>query len=445
MTRRDKRGHGIGGLSRRNEALVGFLAAAGLAALLTACRGADGQSTHADPELEARVEALLPKVAELSGLEVQHVPAVQRASRETLEKYLVDRLDAQYPGDSLESVELAYRAFGLLPDTVNLRQLLVDLLLEQTVGYYDPARDVLFIRDKVSSDAEDGVMVHELTHALQDQRFDLDSLMQSQPDNDAREAVQAAVEGQATVVMLAYMLEKVTGGSVSVDQLPDLGPEMAGALTNATTMPQLASAPAIVRETLLFSYLGGSRLVQKLWKAEPGRPAPLGRWLPESTEQVLHPERFLGARDEPTEVTITGQPDGWRRRYASDLGELETRIYFEQHLGDDAWADRAAAGWDGDAYLLLTRPEETGLVWYTVWDSKADASEFVDAYRSAFGARFGDYETVGGGSVLVAGRRRARVESITLDGRPVVRVAESPPGVPIDTFPLASLHEAETH
>ena len=389
-----------------------------------------------DPELESRVEELLPQVSELSRLPLEWIPAARRASGETLEAYLLERLDSEYPGDSLTYLTLAYQAFGLLPDSVDLRELLVNLMLEQAIGFYDPIRNTFFVREQVPSMALDAVLVHELTHALQDQQEDLDSLIRGHASNDGRSAAQAAIEGHATVAMLAFQMAQATGADVAIDQLPELGPEMAAMLANPTTMPRLASAPAIVREPLLFAYLGGARYVQRLWRLYPDQPPPLGRWLPESTEQLLHTERLLEERDPPSTLHIEDPGEDWSVLWAHDLGELEIRIYFQEHLGVGPSAEQAATGWDADAYVLLSKGEDLMLVWYTAWDSDADAEEFASAYRRAFAARYG---VTGPGAELSAGERQGRVDRLTLSGTPVVRVVEGAADLEMAAVPAARL------
>lgn len=409
--------------------------AAGLApavlvlSLAAACgRDSEGQvAVRTDAELERKVEELLPQIEEFARLEALETPAVRRSTGATLETYLLEQLDAEFPGDSLDRVAAAYRAFGLVPDTVDLRELLVDLLLEQAIGYYDAVRDILFVRDEAPDEMLEGVLVHELVHALQDQHIDLDSLLHAASGNDARTAIQSAVEGHATVAMMAWQFSQMTGSSVSGEQLPEIGPEMAAALSDLSQFPQLAAAPAIVREPMLFVYLGGARLVQRLWRTQEDRPLPFGDWLPQSTEQLLHTERLLGRRDSPTPLRLAEPGDGWRVEYADDLGELEIQIYFREHLGGGALADRAADGWDGDAYALLARNDERALVWYTAWDSPTDAAEFLDAYRTAFAARFG--------GELTGPRRQVRVERLTISGVPVVRVVETAADVTLENPP----------
>ncbi len=419
----------------RSGARLLVLVLAGAAALLGVSCGRDSEGQEAarlDMELERKVAEILPRVETYAALESKRVPVVSRASARTLEAYLLERLESEFPGDSLENLALAYELFGLIPDTIDVRRLLVDLMLEQAVGFYDPARDVLFIREDAPAELLDAVVAHELVHALQDQAADLDSLLHAVTRNDARSAIQAAIEGQATVAMFAYQL-----GTPS-DELPELGPEMAAVMADPATFPRLAAAPAVVREPLLFAYLGGARYVQRLWRLRPDKPAPLGEWLPESTEQLLHTEKLLERRDSPTPVSMGEPVGGWRVKYAGDLGELETRIYFEEHLGNGRLAASAAAGWDGDAYAVLVRGADLALVWYTVWDDELDADEFVDAYRTAFMARFGGS---GDQRHLTGEGREARVERLMREGIPVVRVVETgagvelvgPPGIVFET------------
>lgn len=420
----------------RGRGLFGVLAV--LSGLVLACDRASASQAAArsDPALDRRVAELLPGIEELSRVSAERRLEVRVASAATLEAYLINRLDSEYPGDTLKNLKLAYAAFGLISETVDLRALLVDLLLEQTVGYYDPARDVLFIREEVSPEQRDAVLAHELVHGLQDQKRDLDTLLQSRGGNDARTAAQAAVEGHATVVTFAHALSQMTGAPAAVERLPELSPDMAGLLFNTSTMPRLAQAPSIIRETLIFPYLGGARYVQRLWKSQGGQPLPFGEWLPESTEQLLHTERLLTERDRPSPVVISEPGGGWEVRYARDLGELEIRIYFEEHLRDKGAAAQAAAGWDGDAYMLISRGDQFALVWYTVWDTESDAAEFAAAYREVFAARFGALTSRG---ELIGGEREAQLSQLTVSGMPAVLVLETPRGVHVEPVPGARI------
>lgn len=397
-----------------------------------------GTAGEEDPELESLVATLMEEIEGFSYLEAKAVPVVRRASSETLREYLLERLEAEYPGESLGQVGLAYRTFGLIPDSLDLRAFLVELLLEQAMGYYDPARDVLFVRDDAPEDMLEAVIVHELVHALQDQVADLDSLVHSVPENDRRAAIQSAMEGHAMAAMMAYQLSSMTGSRVSAEDLPEVGPELAGAMASATAYPQLARAPAIIKEPLLFAYLGGARYVQRLWRRRPGHPPPFGDWLPESTEQIMHTDKLLGERDSPLRLAVGPAPPGWKLEYQRDLGELEIKIFLEEHLGKSEAVTEAARGWDGDGYAVLSRGGEVVLVWYSAWDSLADAREFAAAYRDVFLRRFAGSDADGR---LVGQGREASVELLELEGQALVRIVESPAGARLPSVPEVGLRE----
>ncbi|MGD2122079.1 MAG: hypothetical protein PVJ76_10065, partial [Gemmatimonadota bacterium] len=228
-----------------------------------------------------------------------------------------------------------------------------------------------------------GVMIHELVHAVQDQTANLDSLTAEERGNDRRAAAQSAIEGHATLIMMEYMLEQLRQEPVDLSELPDisqmLGPAME-AMRNQ--YPALASAPTIVQESLLFPYLKGFSYVSALWESRDGRPAPFGPYLPQSTEQVLRPSLALGpAVDPPTDLEI--EPvQGFETLYGNTFGQGEFGVLLREHLGPEA--DSLANGWDGDRYALLRSPDGIeGLVWVSVWDSREERDRFLEGFQGA--------------------------------------------------------------
>jgi len=389
---------------------------------------AEGEAGQAmsDTTLRRMAIEIQPAVESASGLVATAPLRVALGSREELEAYLLGQLQEQLPSEQATALTAAYARFGLVPDTLDLSAVLVELYREQVVGFYDPRRDTLFVMDRVSEGLE-MVLAHELVHALQDQHVDLDSLTSLLvKDNDSGTAAQAAIEGQATLAMMEWQL------GMDVTQLPDLGEQFAGvdiaALGEAAGMPSISNVPRVLREALIFPYIGGLIFVQRLWREREGRPPPFGRDLPTSTEQLLHPERFADPRDEPTRVRFREEPEGdWLEVYSDGLGELETKIFFEEHLAEPSEASLAAQGWDGDRYRLLRGPPGEILVWATVWDSRADALEFAGAVGRAFDERY-----AADGGAAAAGRR-IHVESIDRDGRPAVLVFDMPSGSDADS------------
>lgn len=188
-------------------------------------------------------------------------------------------------------------------------------------------------------------------------------------------AALSLVEGDAVLLQTNYMLSGLTK-----DELQALLIESEEAESR-----QFENAPEFIKEDLLFPYLEGFTFAMTRFGN--------GGWqsvnqmyddLPQSTEQILHPEKYVGERDEPQEVTLpdlaTVLGSGWTRLDTDVLGELYVRIYLDTHVVE-ATSKAAAAGWDGDRYAYLKNDAGDGLlVWESVWDSQSDAREFFEAY-----------------------------------------------------------------
>jgi hypothetical protein len=373
--------------------------------------------TESPRDLGRVVERMMPALERLSGLDRIETLRVRRQSRDGARAYVEARLNEELSPAEREAVRRTYVALGLLPDTLDLDALLLDLYTEQVLGYYDPSERTLFVVSGERVSELEPVIAHELVHALQDQHTDLDSLIASDRGNDRQTAAHAAMEGHAMLVMFALLAEQAAGQTVDPAALPNPAVELGPAMeAQNEEFPVFRRAPAIIRETLLFPYLGGVDFVHTLWSAlRPldRYPAPLDTLLPQSTEQVMHPrERFIRRRDEPVPVALGDWPEGWRVEREDDLGQLETAIYLGAHLGA---AERAAAeGWGGDRYALLVSPGGRDVVyWLSAWDTPAGADRFAAAVQRA-AVRRTDRQVV--------------VEREQLDGRAYVRVIDAPAG-----------------
>jgi hypothetical protein len=258
--------------------------------------------------------------------------------------------------------------------------------MEQVAGFYDPDSTALFLMEDMPGETLEGILVHELVHAVQDQTANLDSLTARERGNDRQAAAQSAIEGHATVIMMEYTLEQLQGRPVDFTEIPDIS-QMVGPALEAMReqYPALASAPRIIQEALLFPYLKGFSYVSAFWQAREGRPPPFGSDLPQSTEQILNPELAFGPEvDWPTELELA-PIDGYETRYSNVFGEAELSVLLEEHLGPDGKA--LAQGWDGDRFTLVQGPDGSdGLVWVSVWDSRAQRDRFVEGFQPALGS-----------------------------------------------------------
>jgi hypothetical protein len=175
-----------------------------LAGILGGCRG---QARGADPsgELAALVDSLAPAVEKAAGLTFRSPPRSALRSRDQVRAYLLRKLDEELPPARLRGIETAYRLFGLLPDTLQLRGLLLELYTEQVAGFYDPDSAMLFGVAGADRSQLRLVLAHEMIHALQGQYLPLDSILTATSNNDRLTAAQAILEGQATLASLEVL------------------------------------------------------------------------------------------------------------------------------------------------------------------------------------------------------------------------------------------------
>lgn len=332
-----------------------------------------------DPALRAMAAALLPDLARRSGLELREPVRLERRSRAELVRYLERKLDEQLGPDEARRTVASYHLLGLVPDSLDLRGVLLSLYTEQVAGFYEPDSTALFIMDDQPPEQLQGLLVHELVHAVQDQSADLDAITDPELGNDRATAAQAAVEGHATLVMLEYLTEQMQGTPVDLAEIPDFGESLRPALEGMRQQfPALAGAPRVIQESLLFPYLEGAGFVQRLWTREE-RVAPFGSWLPTSTEQVLTGD--LDDEPVPLELVV----EGGRVVHEDQLGRLELGIFLETHAGDGA--AEAARGWGGDRYALVEDARgEAGLILGIAWDSLEARDGFVARLRPHLGA-----------------------------------------------------------
>jgi hypothetical protein len=378
-----------------------------LAFSVTACQ-TKVDEVRQEAQLRELVRQRVPGIEQATGLTFKEEPRLARRTRDQVRQYLLRQLDADVPPAEFAAIATAYKLFGLVPDTLDLREALLAVLAEQVAGYYDADSSTLFVVADVDSFALRMTLSHELVHALQDQYLPLDSLLRQKHQNDRAMAAKAILEGQATLAQtLAMMPEKRR------DELPSFWEQRSVLYQQQGQMKEFARAPLYLREWLVFPYLAGADFVRAFEQAHPGQQ-PYGAALPVSTEQILHPDRYA-AGDQPTALTFTGPaPD--TVRLENDLGEFEIRILFQQLLNDQSGARAAALaeGWDGDRYQLLGRDDRSAvLVWYTVWDDLRAANRFRKSLERAWAGRHRPGRT-------------SRIEDVTIGDHTGVRLVDAP-------------------
>jgi hypothetical protein len=336
--------------------------------------------------IAAATEEVLRETSDVRKLAVLRPVKSGAQSRADIERMLVKNLDEESTPEELRASELALKKFGLVPAEFRLRPFYIGLLTEQVMGYYDPKTQVFYLADWVGLDEQEPVMAHELTHALQDQHYNLRRFEHwPKGDSDAELAAHALVEGDAMLAMSLYVMRDLKRAVA-----------MMKSVSGGGSTEQIDRAPRALRESLLFPYERGLSWVQQLYKR--------GGWaqvsqaftdLPQSTEQIMHAEKYF-AHEAPMKVELTDIARtlgaGWRRIDTDVNGEWGYYQILAEHLLNSGEAERAAAGWGGDRYALYEQAQ-TGRVLVaqaTVWDTEQDAREFFDAYGKRTEARYKD-------------------------------------------------------
>jgi len=364
-------------------------------------------------------DAVLKETSELRELPILRAVKSGAQSRAEIERMIVKNLDSDTTPAEMHATEALLRVFGLAPNDFQYRAFLIKLLTEQVAGYYDPKAQQFYLADWIELEGQKPVMAHELTHALQDQHFNLKRFDKwPKGDSDAELAAHALIEGDATLTMTLYMTKHPL---VALAFIKSLG-------NQEISTEQFKRAPRALRESLLFPYEAGSNWATAIYRR--------GGWdmvskafakLPQSTEQIMHPEKYV-AYEAPLKLTV---PDlklqlgpGWKRIDSDVNGEWGCYLILDEYLNDAAESKKAAAGWAGDEFALYegATPTDLFVAQVTAWDTPADAREFFDAYLKRTWKR---YHEAAGTDINSTTERGERHEWKTSTGRGVLELRGS--------------------
>jgi hypothetical protein len=278
---------------------------------------------------------------------------------------------------ALDNVTL--RALGLLTADQDIVALTEQLYEAQVLGFYDfDAKRMVVVTDAGLTPAARITYAHEYTHALQDAAFDSSATQEAVAgQRDAELALLGLEEGDATTAMVLWAIGNLSAG------------ELAG--ITETPVPDMTGIPDWMVRLLEFPYLPGAEFVGQLY-ASGGWDAVNAAYhdLPASTEQVLHPEKYISG-EAPVEVAgldlATALGAGWTNATDTTLGEAWISIWLEGIGVTQSAADVAADGWGGDHLTVATGAAgDWALGWRIAWDAPIEATEFETAYDGLRGA-----------------------------------------------------------
>ncbi len=289
------------------------------------------------------------------------------------EREMTTLLHQLYVERDMETRLLPYTALEILPDAS------ISIHTHQVAGIYVPEQEQLYMAtgQQESNIDDQTLLAYAYAHALQDQHFDMGAMDARATTTDATLAVQALVEGDAILLTSLYRYEDPAAADwkhlaelILHAEQPGCGEE----LDHSEAWARLQRFP----------YWEGRQFADALFRT--------GGWEtinsaytnpPRSTEQVLHPERYLEEQEKPTNIVVpdvsTVLGEGWAMLLQDTLGEFVVGLYLDALLPEEtAW--QAADGWDGDTFVAWEHEDGSQvLVWRTIWDSTAEAVEFKRA------------------------------------------------------------------
>jgi len=412
---------------QRIQRLAGLLTIAALAAGITWGQTqnptgqqtppqANQQETHITAaqakELFASVDTILQFVSDDSKLPIKSKVKRRLTTRDAVEKYLEDKMKNDKDAKRMERSEIVLKKFGLLDEDFHLQPFLVSLLKEQIAGYYDSKTKTVNLLDWIAPDAQKPVLAHELTHALQDQRVDLDKWEDQSSDDlshnvtednhhiatdeedTAREAV---LEGQAMAVLVDYEL-KPHGSSILSN--PDAVKKLADEQGSDADSPVLARAPLVLHESLLFPYQDGLKFEVDMLedKGATGAFAGVLDRPPTTSYEIMNPRAYERQVKVPllTMPDVHGLLDADYNPYdVGVMGQLDVRMLTELFGGPEMSAALTPA-WDGGIYYVVQKksaPDKnstssTALLYLSQWKTPEAAAAFAKMYSNEIGQQY---------------------------------------------------------
>jgi hypothetical protein len=378
----------------------------------------DKAPTHITPDqakqLFALVDELLKFSSDETGLPIKSTVKRRITSRDEVESYLKEKFEEDQGAKRMQRDEIVLKKFGLLDRDFALKPFLLALLTEQVEAYYDSKTKTVNMLDWVGIDEQKPVLAHELTHALQDQRVNLDKWDDQTPDDvslnasgdvehlakdELDTARDAVVEGQATAVMMDYILKPMGKSLVKDPEVMDFVKQQMSATDDS---PVLARAPLLLSESLLFPYREGLSFEQDVWM-DQGQAAAFPGTLdrpPTSTWEIMNPRQYE-QKNTPTIPLLPNIHPLLDKLYKpydiGQVGQLDIHILSGIFGGETAAADLTPA-WNGGIYwagqrLSATPAEQAttkslALFYLSAWKNEASAQAFTQMYANQLGRKY---------------------------------------------------------
>ena len=347
---------------------------------------------------------LLELTSKLRRLEIMEEVPCKLQNIIEVETYLKKQIQSKGLLKEIPYEETVFKMIGVIPEDYNYTQGLINMYTSQLAGYYDKDNKYYAMADWISPGMQVPITVHEFTHSLQDQHYDLTQLLDKAPiTTDETLARLALAEGDASAVMYDYMNKKK--GMPSLAEQKSISSfalsNMLGAMISANSV----DAPKSLQALMIFPYLSGLGFVHSLL-IQDGYHAVDTAYsnLPDSTQEILHPEKYLSRISSDTTIPKSGTEISTTPKlinnkyntpsvYADTLGEFMISSLLNNYLSPIV-ASQAAMGWNNDRlslYQLHENPKRFLLVWVITLETEADGETLFNSLSKAYTERF--YQT----------------------------------------------------
>jgi hypothetical protein len=389
-----------GGISKSAKFLRWLSYAVTAALLFAGCAYTIVSGGRVNQKQSEKIEAGIQDLRQLRFK--QPVPLVLKSKDEAGAMIEAD-LMRDYSDNRLQVDGVAGAVTGLYPAGIDLKAETLKLMKSQIAGFYDPrgkqmvlvegGADLGFWNDAAEFMVQRDVggeilLAHELTHALQDQNFDLESSLDKVKDDDDRAlALKSVAEGDATLAGFAYAAGGIndTTANLLVANLKDL-PKLLAA--------QAPNTPVGVSAPLLFQYSEGVSFVAEAYRRGGWTAVDaLYRKPPTSSQQILHPSLYFDNPAPAPRITLAGYESimaGWKRVEDDTFGELLIRVILERNLGMQSPELGLASRWIADRMIVQQEGRHVNVIWMLAFSDAQSASHFAVVYETLLDRLLGD-------------------------------------------------------
>jgi hypothetical protein len=367
-------------------------------------------------ELFRAVDDILKFDSEATGLPIKHAVKRKLTSRKEVEKFFIDGFKDDESAKHLTQAEVVLKKFGLIPRDSSLEGTLLALYTEAVAGYYDPKTKTVNLLDWLDPDSQKPVLAHELTHALQDQNFNLLKFMKNGKQkkvgkydvttSEAMSARVALMEGQAAAVMVDYLLAPQ---GQTVQSNPEIARAVQAGMLGDGGSLVMKKAPLYLKEDLKFPYTFGLNFVLDMLKLSKAKAfSDSFQNPPADTREIMQPQTYL----ENQKVAPLPMPDldhilghDWERFDVDSVGQFDISVLAREYGAPIGEAEKMATTWRHGYYFAAAKhgvrpikPGEVALIYVSRWSSPEAAHAFAELDGNSLKKRYQNAEPVSGDS-----------------------------------------------